>query len=149
MQHDGGGAAAPAPAAASAAAAAGAAFGWPRRRPRPRLGQRGVGWRWLDAGRAWGTSCNAPAGCGGRQLKAGGGTVDTCPHPKPPSLSRCSEDYFQEGQSVDEVYYEEEAMAMEVDDESMRLYLDSADVQVGRREQKRWARAARCAHARC
>ncbi|PRW56906.1 Transaldolase [Chlorella sorokiniana] len=48
-----------------------------------------------------------------------------------------SEDFFmtQEGNSIDEAYYEEEAMSMEEDDDSMRLYLDSANVQ----EWAKWA----------
>lgn len=49
-----------------------------------------------------------------------------------------SEDFFmtQEGNSIDEAYFEEEEMSME-DDDSMRLYLDSADVQ----EWTKWAEA--------
>lgn len=50
-----------------------------------------------------------------------------------------SEDFFmtQEGNSIDEAYFEEEEMSME-DDDSMRLYLDSADVQVGGRAGQTW-----------
>ncbi|KAI7842222.1 hypothetical protein COHA_004135 [Chlorella ohadii] len=49
-----------------------------------------------------------------------------------------SEDFFmtQEGNSIDEAYFEEE-VGMEEDDDAMRLYLDSADVQAW----TKWAEA--------
>ncbi len=52
--------------------------------------------------------------------------------PPPPAPAPRSEDFFmtQEGNSIDEAYFEEE-VGMEEDDDAMRLYLDSADVQVG------------------
>lgn len=113
-----------------------------RRQVRPAAGRGGGPNRDSDSDR-WARRGSSPAAAvAGQQHVPRWLAAVRCAHPfclpahavppRPLHPVGRSEDFFMQDNSMDQPYYEEEELTFEGDDEGMRLYLDSADVQVGR-----------------